>query len=108
MHMYVIGTAAFVMDTDSLKNHLDIGINTWRWKVYKAHASPTADISKEASYSVSDRLDEHQIVKCYYKCNDSHEFERQILAIYPAGYQCKSGKSPCGFCRGNILTSYDI
>ena len=97
--MYVIGTVAFVMDTDSLKNHLDIGINAWRWKVYKAHASPTADISKEASYSVSDRLD---------KCNDSHEFERQILAIYPAGYQCKSGKSPYGFYRGNILTSYNI
>ena len=103
---HVIGTVAFVIDSDSLKNRLDIGIDAWRWEVYKTQTSSTADISEEARYSVCDRLEEHRIVKRYYKCTDNHEFKRQILAIYPPGHQCKSRKNPYEFCRGNILISY--
>ena len=98
---HVIGTVAFVIDSDSLKNRLDIGIDAWRWEV-----SSTADISEEVSYSVCDRFEEHRIVKRYYKCTDNHEFKGQILAIYPPGYQCKLRKNPCEFYRGNILISY--
>ena len=103
---HVIGTVAFVIDSDSLKNRLGIGIDVWRWEVYKTQTSSTADISEEARYSVCDRLEEHRIVKRYYKCTDNHEFKRQILAIYPPGHQCKSRKNPYEFCRGNILISY--
>ena len=97
---HVIGTVAFVIDSDSLKNGLDIGIDAWRWEVHKTQTSYTADISEEARYSVCDRLEEHRIG------TDNHEFKRQILAIYPPGHQCKSRKNPYEFCRGNILISY--
>ena len=80
---HVTGTVAFVIDSVSLKNRLDIGTDAWRWEVYKTQTSSTADISKEASYSVCDRLDELRIVKGYYKCTDNHEFKKQILAICP-------------------------
>ena len=56
-------------------------------EVYKTQTSPTTDISEEASYSVCGRVEEHRIVKGYYKCTDSHEFKRQMLTIYPPGYQ---------------------
>ena len=103
---HVIGTVAFVIDSDSLKNHLDIGIDAWRWEVYKTQTLSTDDSSEEASYTVCDRLEEHRIVKRSYKCNDNHELKRQILAIYPPGYQCKSRKNLYEFCRGNILIFY--
>ena len=103
---HVIGTVAFVIDSDSLKNRLDIGIDTWRWEVYKTQTSSTADISEEASYSVCDRFEEHRIVKRYYKRTDNHEFKGQILAIFPPGYQCKLRKNAYEFCRGIILISY--
>ena len=64
---HVIGTVAFVIDSDSLKNHLDIGVDAWRWEVYKTQTLSTVDISKEASYTVCDRLEEHRIVKRSYK-----------------------------------------
>ena len=47
---HVIGTVAFVIDSDSLKNRLDIGIDAWWWEVYKTQTSSTADISEEARY----------------------------------------------------------
>ena len=103
---HVIGTVAFVIDSNSLKNHLDIGVDAWRWEVYKTQTLSTVDISKEASYTVCDRLEEHRIVKRSYKCNDNHELKRQILAIYPPGYQCKSRKNLYEFCRGKILIFY--
>ena len=103
---HVIGTVAFVIDSDSLKNRLDIGIDAWRWEVCKSQTSSTANISEEARYSVCDRLEGHRIVKLYYKCTDNHEFKRQILAIYSPGNQCKSRKNPYEFCRGNNLISY--
>ena len=64
---HVIGTVAFVIDSDSLKNHLDIGVDAWRWEVYKTQTLSTVDISKETSYTVCDRLEEHRIVKRSYK-----------------------------------------
>ena len=103
---HVIGTLAFVIDSDTLKSSLDISINVWRWEVYKTLTS--SDISEEASYSVCDRVEEYRIVKRYYKCTDNHEFKRQILAIYSPGHQCKWRKNPYEFCRGNILISYII
>ena len=103
---HIIGTVAFFVDSNSLKNRLDIGIDAWRWEVYKTQTSSTAYIREEAMYSVRDKLKEHQIVKRYYKCADNHEFKRQILAIYPLRYQCKSRKNPYEFCRINILISY--
>ena len=62
---HVIGTVALVIDSDSIKNRLDIGIDAWRWEVYKTKTSSIADISEEASYSVCDRAEEHRIVKRY-------------------------------------------
>ena len=103
---HVIGTVAFVIDSASLKNRLDIGIDAWRWGIYKTQTSSTADISEQPSYSVCGRVEEHRIVKRYYKCNGNHEFKRQILAIYSPGCQFKSHKNPYEFCRGNILISY--
>ena len=69
---HVIGTVAFVIDSDSLKNRLDIGIDAWRWEVYKTQTSSTANISERPSYSVCGRVEEHRIAKRYYKCNDNH------------------------------------
>ena len=89
---HVIGTVAFAIDGDSLKNRLYIGIDAWSWKVYKTQTS--SDISEQPSYSVCDRVEEHRILKRYYKCNSNHEFKRQILAIYSPGCQCKSHKNP--------------
>ena len=50
LRWHVIGTVAFVINSNSLKNRLDIGINARRWEVYKTQTSSTADISEEASY----------------------------------------------------------
>ena len=69
---HVIGTVALVIDSDSIKNRLDIGIDAWRWEVYKTQTSSTANISERPSYSVCGRVEEHRIAKRYYKCNDNH------------------------------------
>ena len=50
LRWHVIGTVAFFINSNSLKNRLDIGIDAWRWEVYKTQTSFTADISEEASY----------------------------------------------------------
>ena len=41
----VIGKVAFVIDSDSLENRLDIGIVAWGWEVHKTQTSSTSDIS---------------------------------------------------------------
>ena len=81
---HVIGTVALI-DSDSLKNRLDICIDAWRWGEYKTQTSSTADISNKDRYSVCDRLEKHQIIKSYHKCTENHYFKRQILLIYPGG-----------------------
>ena len=101
-----MGQQQLLLIVTPLKNRLDIGIDAWRWEVYKIQTSSTADISEDASYSVCDRVEEHRIVKRYCKCTDNDEFRRQILAIYPPGYQCKLRKNSYEFCRGKILISY--
>ena len=106
LRWHVVVTVASAIDSDSLKNRLKIGINGWRCEVYQTQTSSTADISEEARYSVCGKLKERQIVKRYYKCTDNHEFKRQILVMFPPGYQCKLCKNPYEFCCGNILIFY--
>ena len=62
----IIGTVALVSIVNPLKIALIV--------TYKTQTSSTANISDEASYSVCERLEEHRIVKRYYKCPDNHEF----------------------------------
>ena len=69
------------IDSDSLKNRLDIGIDAWRWGVCKTQILSKADISKKPRHLVRDRLEDYRIVKHYY----NHEFKRQILLIYSPG-----------------------
>ena len=48
--LYVIGAVTF--DSDSLKNRLDNGNDTWRWEVYKTQTSFKVDISEQTSYNI--------------------------------------------------------
>ena len=90
---HVIGTVAFVIDSDSLENRLDNGTDAWRRDVYKPQTPSTAKISQEARYSLCDRLEERQIAKPYYKCTDNLEFKRQIFAIYPKDINVNRAKT---------------
>ena len=82
---HVIGTVAFVIDSESLENRLDNGTDAWRREVYKPQTPSPAKISQEARYSLCDRFEERQVAKPYYKYTDDLEFKRQIFAIYPDG-----------------------
>ena len=96
----------FIVDSYSLKNRQDIGIDAWRWEAYKTLTISSSDISEEVTYHVADVISEYRIVKRYYRCNQETSFKRHIIAVYPPNKQCKSRQSPSQNCNGNILIRY--
>ena len=60
---------SFTVDSDSLTNRQDFGIDEWRWEAFKTLTLSTSDISQEASYQVTNVISEYRIVKRYYRCN---------------------------------------
>ena len=99
---HVVRNISFVVDSDSLKNRQDIGIDAWRCEAYKTLTVSSSDISEEATYHAADVISEYRIVKRYYKCNQETSFKRQIIAVYPPNKQCKSRQRPFQNCSGNI------
>ena len=74
---HVVRNISFIVDSDSLKNRQDIGIDAWRWEAYKRLPISSSGISDEVTYHVPDVISEYRIVKRYYRCNHSHK--KQIV-----------------------------
>ena len=97
---------SFIVDSDSLKNRQDIGIDAWRWKAYKTLTIFSSNISEKVTYHVADVISEYRIAKRYYRCNQETSLKKHIISVYPPNKQCKSRENLFQNCRGNILIRY--
>ena len=105
---HVNGNITFLVDSDSLQCRSDIGVDAWRWEIYKTQTTSTDDLSGESLYVVKDNALSFRIVKRYYRSKSNEDLKRQIVAIYPPRVPCKAKSNPFQNCEGVVIISYSF
>lgn len=105
---HVNGNITFFVDSDSLQCRSDIGVDAWRWEIYKTQTTSTDDLSDESLYVVKDNARSFRIVKRYYRSKSNDDLKRQIVAVYPPKVPCKAKSNPFENCEGVVIISYSF